>query len=287
MLTLNGKPFITLDPYLDIPKMLSLRDEWEFLLCKSWDKIRTGVWNAGGHAPDDIYGPYEIFREKGLLYYVYERANEDRKTNPKLDEQLKYFEDRDDKHGLSRLLKLKYGAFDPYNILNIRKTVSSHYAADAYIFTEEDWNTYSWVDYIGEFPNIKNFVESLPMDRLGIVTVFYNEHYIPLGHHRDFNYFPRERGNKPETFPHRQELIWFRFDIDRPFYLFDLDEKSGKIKDAVPVEGHAAFFNHHNWHGNFDSYSKSSITVKVEGRFTPEFREQIGVNNLEYYYKED
>ena len=287
MLTLNGKPYITLDSYLDIDRMLSLRSEWEFAVCSSWDRIRTGVWNAGGHAPEDIYEGPEVFREKGLLYYAYEQANQDRKTDIELDRYLKYFEDRDDKHGLSRLLKLRYRAFDPYNILNLRKTNSNHYAADSYIFTEEDWNTYSWVDYIDQFPKIKEFVESLPMDRLGIVTVFYNEHYVPLGHHRDFNYFPRERGNKPETFPHRQELIWFRFDLDRPFYLFDLDEKTGTVKEQVAVQGYSAFFNHHNWHGNFEATPTSSITVKVEGRFTPQFREQIGVNNLEYYFKED
>jgi hypothetical protein len=283
MLTINNKPFITLDQFLPIDKMLSLKNEWEFVLCKSWNRIRTGVWNAGGHAPEDIYGSPEIFRERGLLYYVYEQANNDRKTDPALDQHLRYFEDAGDKHGLSRLLKLKYNAFDPYNILNLRTTTSNHYAADSYTFTEDDWKTYSWVDYIEEHPNLKEFVESLPMDRLGIVTVFYNEHYIPLGHHRDFNYFPRERSNKPETFPHRQELIWFRFNLDRPFYLFDLDEKSGTVKERVPVQGYSAFFNHHNWHGNFDSYPNSSITVKVEGKFTDEFRKQIGIDNLEYY----
>jgi hypothetical protein len=69
--------------------------------------------------------------------------------------------------------------------------------------------------------------------------------------------------------------------------LFDLDEKTGEVLQTVPVEGYSAFFNHHNWHGNFVGHPNSSITVKVEGRFTPEFRELIGVNNLEYYYKED
>jgi hypothetical protein len=285
MLKINGKPFITLDNYLDINKFLSLKQDWEFLLCSNWKHIRTGVWNAGGHSPKDIYSDIEVFREKGLLYYVYEKANQDRKVDPDLDKKLKHFEDLNDKHGLSRFLKLHYNAFDPYNILNIRKTTSNHYAADSYIFTEDDWNTYEWVDYIDEFPNLKNFVLSLPMDRFGIVTVFYNEHFVPLGHHRDFNYFPRERGNKPETFPHRQELIWFRFDLDRPFYLFDIDDQTGIIKEQVPVEGYSAFFNHHNWHGSFGSYPSSSITVKVEGRFTPEFRELIGVNNLEYYYR--
>jgi hypothetical protein len=286
MLRLNGKPFITLDPYLPIEKMLALKHEWEFLLSSNQHNIRTGVWNAGGHSPKNYENTPAIHREKGLLYYAYRKANEDRKTDTELDQHLKHFEEHKDQHGLSRYLKLRYKAFDPYNVLNIRKTTGPFYAADSYTFTDKEWDMYHWVDYIDQFPNLKNFIEKdLPMDRVGVVTVFYNEHFVPQCYHRDFNYFPFEMGNKPDTFPHRQELIWFRFELDRPFYLFDIDETTGKIKEQVPVEGYSAFFNHHNWHGSFDNYSYSSVTVKVEGRFTDEFRKQIGIDNLEYYYK--
>ncbi len=286
MLTLNGKPFITLDNYLPIEKMLSLKHEWEFLLSSNQHNIRTGVWNAGGHSPEDYANTPAIHREKGLLYYVYRKANEERKTDLELDKHLSHFEKVGDQHGLSRYLKLRYKAFDPYNVLNIRKTTGPFYAADAYTFTDKEWDMYHWVDYIDQFPNLKNFIENdLPLDRIGVVTVFYNEHFVPQCYHRDFNYFPYEMGNKPESFPHRQELIWFRFELDRPFYLFDIDETSGEVKEKVAVEGHSAFFNHHNWHGSFDTYPNSSITVKVEGRFTDEFRKQIGIDNLEYYFK--
>jgi hypothetical protein len=287
MLTFNNKPFITLDPYLPVEKMLSLRHEWEFLLSSKSNAgagLRTGVWNAGGHAPDDIAHNPAIHREKDMLYYAYRKANEDRKTDLDLDKHLSYFEKSKDQDGLGRYLKLRYKSFDPYNILNVRKTTGNFYSADAYTFTEEDWQTYQWVDYMDEFPNLKNFiVDELPFDRIGIVTIFFNEHYIPQGYHRDFNYFPLEKGNNPKSAPHRQELIWFRFDLDRPFYLFDMDEKTGTIKEQVPVQGYSVFFNHHNWHGSFDNYPNSSITVKVEGKFTDEFRKQIGIDNLEYY----
>lgn len=287
LLTINKNPYITLDNYLNIDKMLSLKSEWEFLITSKRQHIRTGVWNAGGHAPEDIYDAPAVHREKGLLYYVYRQADEERKHDSKLDKYLKHFEDTNDKYGLAMFLKLRYQAFDPYHVLNIRKTTGPFYAADAYSFTEDDWEKYYWEDYVDEFPNLKNFIlNDLPLDKIGVVTVFYNEHYIPLGYHRDFNYFPFEKGNKPETFPHRQELIWFRFDLERPFYVYDIDEKSGTVNQSIPIQGYSAFFNHHNWHGNFEPYPKSSITVKVEGRFTPEFRKQIGVNNLEYYYYE-
>lgn len=284
MKTINGKPFITLDEYIDIEKMLSFKHDWEFLLCSRWQDIRTGVWNAGGHSPEDYYNAPAIFREKGLLYYIYKQVNEDRKTNANLDRHVKYFEDTKDQHGLSRYLKLRYQAFDPYNVLNVRKTTGPYYAADAYTFTEEDWKNYYWCDYMKDYPHLVDFIEKeLPMDRIGVVTIFWNEHFIPQGFHRDYNYFPYEIGNNPDSFPHRQELIWFRFDLSRPFYIFELDVPNGKIINKYPINGHSAFFNHHQWHGSFDNYPETSVTVKVEGRFTDDFRKLIKIDNLKYY----
>jgi len=286
MLTIGGKPFITLDQYIDVEKMLSFKHDWEFLLTSRYQDIRTGVWNAGGHTPFDYYNSPEIFREKGLLYYIYRRVNEDRKTDPVLDKHVKYFEDKKDQPGLARYFKLRYQAFDPYNVLNVRKTTGPYYAADSYTFTEDDWNNYYWCDYMEDYSHLVDFITNeLPMDRIGVVTVFWNEHFIPQGFHRDYNYFPYEKGDKPESFPHRQELIWFRFDADRPFYLFDLDIPTGRVLQKIPVEGYSVFFNHHQWHGSFDNYPKTSVTVKVEGRFTDEFRKQLGINQLPYYFK--
>lgn len=288
MLTINKQPYISLDQHIDVEKMLSFRHDWEFLLTSRWKDIRTGVWNAGGHSPDHYYTAPEIFREKGLLYYIYRQVNEERKTDTQLDKHVSYFEQNKDQHGLSRYLKLRYQAFDPYNVLNVRKTTGPYYAADAYCFTEDDWSKYHWCDYMDDYPHIKDFINNeLPMDRIGVVTVFWNEHFIPQGFHRDYNYFPYEKGDKPDTFPHRQELIWFRFDLDRPFYLYDLDTANGKVIKQVPVEGYSAFFNHHQWHGSFDNYPKTSMTVKVEGRFTDEFRKKIGIDNLQYYHYEN
>jgi hypothetical protein len=264
--------------------MLSFKHDWEFLLCSRWQDIRTGVWNAGGHSPEDYYNAPEIFREKGLLYYIYRQVNEDRKTDPDLDKHVKYFEETKDQHGLSRYLKLRYRAFDPYNVLNVRKTTGPYYAADSYTFTDDDWKNYYWCDYMKDYPHLVNFIENeLPMDRIGVVTVFWNEHFIPQGFHRDYNYFPYEMGNKPDAFPHRQELIWFRFDLSRPFYIFDLDIPNGKVLNQYPVDGYSAFFNHHQWHGSFDNYPETSVTVKVEGRFTDEFRKLINIDTLKYY----
>ena len=291
ILKIADQPFITLDKYLNIDKLLSLKNEFEFLLASSWHDVRVGVWQSGGHSPADIKkiqtGEYKsAHRENDWLYFVTDRANQERLTDLELDKHLKYFEEKQDRQGLTSYFKLRYKSFDPYNILNVRKTTSGNYATDSLLFTDKDWKTYNWADYfVRDFPQLKEFIESLPLVNIGVVTIFYNEHYVPLGHHRDCNYNPKERGDFPDTFPHRQEFIWFRFDLDRPFNLYDFDLKTGEVNECVPVQGYSAFFNHHNWHGCHEPFKNSSITLKVEGQFADEFRKQIGIDHIEQYYK--
>lgn len=279
MLTINGKPFITLDSHIDLKKILDLKDDFHFLFSSLQKKARTGTFHIGGFDPDNIPN---IFHEKDMLYHVYKKANEERKTDTDLDTKLSHFEESGDNAGLVRYLKLRYKAYDPYHMLQIRTTERKLYSADALSFTDEDWDSYYWIDGVDD--KITQALESLPFKKLGTVTFFMNEHYMPLGYHRDYNYLPDENGNKPKTFPHRQEMIWMRFDLDRPFYLIDIEGNA--VKQEVAIEGYSAFYNHHNWHGNFTGIPFCSLTMKLEGAFTDEFRKKIGVDNLQYYYEE-
>jgi hypothetical protein len=283
MFKIKNQNYFCLDPFIDIQKHLSLRHQWEFIASCKIGEAKTGVWNSGGHDPDEIFARPEIFKEKNILYYSLIRANIDRNDDKELDNHLFYFEKNNDKLGLSRYLKLRYGSFDPYNILQLRSSDRPLHAADAYTFSEDDWNSYSWKNWALEFPDVIEFSKKLPFDKLGVVTIFYNEHFVPLGFHRDLNLFPYERTEKFIKQRHRQELIWMRFDLDRPFYLFDIDSLSGKVIESYPINGYTAFFNHHNWHGNFQPHTESSITIKFEGKFTDEFRKLIGIEDLEYY----
>lgn len=284
ILKIKNQPYLDLDQYLDIDKMISLKNEWEFLV--SSQPANAVVMNAAGHSPDNFYHAPAIHKEKEISYFLYRQANIDRSTDSELNRHLAHFENNNDDAGLVRYLKLRYKGFDPYNILHVRTTTSSNYAADSATFTDDDWNSYQWKDFfVNDFPKLYEFVNELPFEKYGMVTVFYNDHYVPQGFHRDLNFFPFEVGDQPDTFPHRQELIWFRFELDRPFYLFDIDIENGKILEQVPIKSHSALFNHHNWHGSFDHYPNSSVTIKVEGKLTDQFRKEIGIENIQYFYK--
>lgn len=284
MLLINGKPFITLDKFIDIDTFLSLRHEWEFLFSSNLSNIKTAVWSGAGHDPYETYNFPEIFREKDWVYFSYRKANLDRLSDSTLDKHLSFFEKESNKDGLARYLKLRYKSFDPYFALNIRKNHGPFYSADSKKLNESDWDRYHiWQPCMENFPNIKQFIYNLPLEQIGNIVVHYSEHFVPLGYHRDYNYFPFEDGNNPISQPHREEFIWLRFDLDRPFYIFDLDKEKGVIKDQISVEGYSAFFNDHQWHGSFDHHPNASLTVKVEGKFTDRLRKQLGINHIEWY----
>jgi hypothetical protein len=278
MLTINGKPFIILDSYIDIIKIISLKDDFHFLYSSQMNKARTGTFHTGGIDTDNIPS---IFREKDSLFVALRRANQERLQDEDLDKKLKHFENNQDNSGMVRYLKLRYRAYDPYNIMQIRSTDLNLSSSDALTLTDQEWDSFNWME--GTDHKIVEVLESLPFEKLGTITLFMNEHDIPLGYHRDFNFLPENKGNTRETFPHKQETIWIRFDLDRPFYLMDIN---GNKVEQTEVQGYAAFYNHHNWHGNFTGIPFSSLTMKIEGAFTEKFRKTIGVDNLEYYYDE-
>ena len=278
MLTINGKSFIILDSYIDITKVISLKDDFHFLYSSQLNKARTGTFHTGGINTDNIPS---IFREKDSLFVALRKANQERLQDEDLDKKLKHFENNQDNSGMVRYLKLRYRAYDPYNIMQIRSTNLNLSSSDALTLTDREWDSFNWME--GTDHKIVEVLESLPFEKLGTITLFMNEHDIPLGYHRDFNFLPGNVENTSETFPHRQETIWIRFDLDRPFYLMDI---TGNKVEQTEVQGYAAFYNHHNWHGNFTGIPFSSLTMKIEGAFTEKFRKTIGVDNLEYYYDE-
>lgn len=284
MHSINGKPFISLDKYVDVKTLLDLENKWNLLFSSNLDNIKTAVWNAAGHNPYEVENFPNVFRESEWLYFSLQKANQDRKTDKELDRHLDNFESKNDKKGLARYLKLRYKSFDPLFALNIRKNCGPFYSADSNKLKDEDWDKYHvWQPYMDNFPEIKSFIYNLPLEKIGNVVIHYLEHYAPLGYHRDLNYFPYEDGIK-KIYPHREEFIWLRFDLNRPFYIFDIDKKRGTVKKQIPVEGYSAFFNHHQWHGSFDHYPNASLTIKVEGKFTKDLRRSLGIENLKNYY---
>jgi hypothetical protein len=235
MLLVNSKPFINLDSYLDISKLLSHETDFYKLYSKNI-RLSKSTWSAGSIPFDNTW---EYVQQHRTPYYHLH------------NEQFDF--DYTDREELATFLELKFNSFNPYKHLHLLERPNE------------------FREFVNEFPQIVDFFKSLPFDSLDHITLFYNSRYMPQGYHRDYNYFPVEEGEQaqPETV---QDLIWFRFRLDRPFYLYELDDK-GNVIEEIPVEGHSVFFNEYNWHGNVHSTDRTSLTIKIEGKFKQEFRE--------------
>lgn len=241
---IHGKPLHTLDNYLDIEQFLSLKDIFYYMFCSNLDKTKAS-WNAAGI---DIDNDWSYLMDHPFLYHCLHKN--------KHDPYIQLFQRDNDRPGLCKYLQLKYGAFNPYTFMHLG---------------EKNKGFHSFVPGV-----IQQWAYSLPYERLDLVSVLFNEHYVPLKYHRDYNFFPYEEGDNRIVPAELQDVIWLRFDLDRDLFLYDFDNMGNEI-DKVKFEGYSVNFNHYNWHGNTEPSDVSSMTIKVEGVFKQEFKDKIYV----------
>jgi hypothetical protein len=66
------------------------------------------------------------------------------------------------------------------------------------------------------------------------------------------------------------EFLWFRTNTKKPFFM--LNQKTGEKKY---VEGYSAWFDSVNQFHGSDAYDGLSFSIRVDGKFTDEFRDSI------------
>ncbi len=111
-----------------------------------------------------------------------------------------------------------------------------------------------------EFALLMNFIETLPFQSTGRIMIMYDDSPRPVPAHRD---------HIETEICH--EFLWFRTSLKKPFYM--LNERTGVKKY---VEGHTAWFDSVNQFHGSDAYDGGlSFSIRVDGKFTDEFRNSI------------
>ena len=110
-----------------------------------------------------------------------------------------------------------------------------------------------------EFTLLMDFIATLPFASTGRILLIYDEGGNSVPAHRD-----HERVDLCHDF------IWFRTNRRKPFYL--LNQFTGA---KVYVEGYSAWFDTVNQYHGSDAASGLTFSVRVDGHFTPEFRQRI------------
>jgi len=110
-----------------------------------------------------------------------------------------------------------------------------------------------------EFALLMNFIETLPFESTGRMLIMYDDAPRPVPAHRD--HIETELCH---------EFLWFRTNLKKPFFM--LNEKTGEKKY---VEGYTAWFDSVNQFHGSDPFDGLSFSIRVDGKFTDEFRASI------------
>jgi hypothetical protein len=112
-----------------------------------------------------------------------------------------------------------------------------------------------------EFPELMDFIATLPFEATGRMLIIYDDAGTEVPAHRD---------HLDAGLCH--EFVWFRTNLSKPFYV--LNHGTG---EKLYVGSYSAWFDAVNQFHGSDPGEGLSFSVRVDGRFTEEFRRRIPV----------
>lgn len=168
----------------------------------------------------------------------------------------------------TRYLKMAMGAYDPY----------IYY----FLWEQGDWDDRQSNRNLTEeskfFPGtvkwINGLLENNIFSNIGRVIFFHKEaDGIPF-EHRDLD---GTKGIQDGYTPHRNEFIHIRPNLKSPFYIWDPQNQK-----KIYINSRAAWWNDQDWHGG-DRIMQPSYGLRIDGKFTEDFRQRLGIGHLETY----
>jgi hypothetical protein len=109
------------------------------------------------------------------------------------------------------------------------------------------------------FAKLMDFIDTLPFEAKGRMIIMYDDSGRPVSAHRDH-----------DSADLCHEFVWFRTNMDKPFYM--LNPETG---EKLYVGSHAAWFDTVNQYHGADGTGGLSFSIRVDGRFSPDFRRLI------------
>ena len=255
---INSQPYINLDPYIDIEGFKALHNKiCKGLVLSNYKKEGNLVKPGGFNNAYDL--PFKPIYKALEEYWALSEDHEIRVLGRELGEL-------DNRDQFILFLKLALGAYDPYQFIFL-KTEDGGW--------DSRFESKSWTADAELFPELKIWLESLVgtvFEHLGRIIFFKAEHDCLMPFHRDL-ILPNEH----EYFDHKHEFIHLRTSLDKPFYIWDPDTDTKILTDS-----HATFFNDQDWHAGGRT-NKQTFSMRIDGPFTKEFRQRIGIAHLDHY----
>lgn len=267
---IGGKPYFNLDEHIDVETFKSLHLKIIKGMAEARPFAKEGTWMSPGFDVKDLsyrvsWKPiFEALKE-------YQSLPDDHPIKiegaPLYNQNLADYRHR---NKFTRYLKMALGAYDPY----------IYY----FLWEEGDWNdrtgSKTKTEESAYFPEVVAWVESLVekkvFESIGRVIFFVCDHDgIPF-EHRDLDAKNGVFGKDYYT-PHNNEFIHIRPNTKKAFYIWDPD-----TQNKIYLNCNAAWWNDQDFHGG-EQIKEQSYALRIDGKFTEEFRKKIGVDHLESY----
>lgn len=250
-LTISKDWYLNLDQHLPIESIPDIKDA----IVDSFDKINYNCYGTTFGLDGSKINDTNLAKDKPLRYTGNQR----------------FFE-----------MEIKYGVRAPFWVLNLTQYTGENEPKtfDSIKIPQSEWEKVQWrTDLTLSWQPLIKWIDRLAVFKhRGRVGVFLDRPGVPSEFHNDSG---KVFGEGFESYPHREEFIWFNLSPEKNFYILDNQRKPIKIKSR------SAFWNHHNDHGRHESLQHWTFSFKVEGVFTEEFRKQVGISHLENYYYEE
>ena len=267
MLTgINNNPYYNIEPYLDMISFDEMQPEIIAGFAKARESAKEGTWMAPGFTFEDL--SYRLHWKP--IYKAMQEFLELSDNDPVKQAGLKLmptdFKNFKERNVFTRFLKMSMGAYDPY----------IYY----YLWEEGSWDDRTaprkLTPEAEHFPNVVKWVESLVgtvFEDIGRVIFFHCEaDGIPF-EHRDLD----AKNGMNVVKPHRNEFIHIRPNTKKAMYLWDPE-----TKNKTYLNTRAAWWNDVDWHGG-ERIMEQSYSLRIDGKFTEEFRKKLGVDHLDSY----
>jgi hypothetical protein len=266
---INNIPYIDLEPYIDMDTFNKLQPEIYRGFSEARMYAKEGTWTNYGF---DINSSSYIHNWKTIGQAIQEFLNLPDDDPIKMGgiDLYRDFKNFTVRNKFTRYVKMAMGAYDPY----------IYY----YLWEEGSWNDRTAPRKLTPeaeyFPNTVKWVENMItqgiFEHIGRVIFFHCEaDGIPF-EHRDLD---AKNGilKDHEYTNHRNEFIHIRPNTKKAFYIWDPE-----TMNKTYLNTRAAWWNDQDWHGG-ETIMEQSYSLRIDGKFTEEFRTKLGINNLESY----
>lgn len=264
---INNQPYIDMSTYIDMETFDKLQPEIFRGFADAREYAKEGTWMKPAFKLEDMsYIPnwkpiYQAIDEFLAL------PDDDPIKLGGID-LYRDFEDFRVRNRFTRYIKMAMGAYDPYIYYFLweqghwdDRTVARKNTEESKFFPK----TVAWIE---------NMISSNIFEHIGRVIFFHREADGIQFEHRDLD---GTKGIQDGYTPHRNEFIHIRPNLKSPFYLWDPDTKT-----RIYINSRAAWWNDQDWHGG-DRLMEQSYGLRIDGKFTNEFREKLKISHIEHY----